>query len=58
MIQGIELLRAKRGDEKVSFNDIADHLVQFHELFPDETDTVHRIAAFLAKIDDKPHTHT
>jgi hypothetical protein len=57
VIEGVELLRAKRGEQTVTFNDIADHLVEFHELFPDDADAIHRFAAFLARVEDEDHDH-
>jgi hypothetical protein len=57
VIEGIELLRAKRGDQSVTFSDVADHLVEFEGLYPEASDVVHRLAAFLARIEDGDHDH-
>jgi hypothetical protein len=57
VIEGIELLRTKRGDERVTFGEIADHLAEYQDLYPDEADAAHRFAAFLARVEDIDHDH-
>lgn len=53
----IERLRSKRGDQDVKFAQIADHLRDFTDIRPDDGDTVQRVAAFLADVEDEPHWH-
>jgi hypothetical protein len=57
VIEGIELLRAKRGNESVTFGDIADHLVEFEELYPSDAEAIDRLASFLARVEDADHSH-
>jgi hypothetical protein len=54
---GIDRLRARRGDEEVTFDNIADHLVDFAERHPEAAATVDRLAAFLAGVEDVSHDH-
>ncbi|MPZ73908.1 MAG: hypothetical protein GEU74_11875 [Nitriliruptorales bacterium] len=57
MDEGINLLRAHRGPQKVSFSDIADHLFDYCDLHPDEAEVIGRFAAFLAAVEYIPHDH-
>ncbi|HEU5034816.1 MAG TPA: DUF6104 family protein [Mycobacteriales bacterium] len=50
-------LRDKRGDQDVTFADVADHLRDFSDINPDDGDVVQRLAAFLADVEDEPHHH-
>jgi hypothetical protein len=36
---------------------VADHLRDFSDANPDDGDTVQRVAAFLADVEDEPHDH-
>jgi hypothetical protein len=54
---GIDRLRDRRGDERVTFGDVADHLVDFAERNPDDAAVVDRLAAFLAHVEDVDHDH-
>jgi len=57
MANGIDTLRAKRGEEQVTFDDVADHLVDFAERHPDAANTVDALARFLAGVEDVDHDH-
>jgi len=57
VIEGIELLRAKRGSASVTFADIADHLEEFEELYPSDAEAIDRLASFLVRADDVDHSH-
>ncbi len=54
---GIDTLRGKRGAQQVTFDDVADHLVDFAELHPETADTVDALAHFLAGVEDVDHDH-
>lgn len=54
---GIAALRDKRGDETVTFNDVADHLEDHLRRRPDDGPAIDRIARFLAGVEDVPHGH-
>jgi hypothetical protein len=53
----IARLRGKRGDQDVTFAQVADHLRDFTDLHPDDGDAVQRVAAFLADVEDVAHRH-
>ena len=57
MADQIEYLRRKRGSERVTFADIADHLHDFADRRPDYRGTVQQLAAFLADVEDVDHDH-
>jgi hypothetical protein len=54
---GIDRLRAKRGRQRVSFDDVADHLVDYAERHPDTAATLDALAGFLADVEDVHHDH-
>lgn len=56
-MDGVRRLRDERGDEKVSFNDVADHLVDFVDRDPAARAVVDRLAAFLADVEQVDHSH-
>lgn len=56
-MDGIERLRAERGDEQVTFGDVADHLVDFVDRDPAARDVVGRLARFLAEVEGVDHSH-
>lgn len=56
-LNGIERLRRKRGDEQVTFADIADHLDDFVAREPGRGETVDALAMFLAGVEDAEHEH-
>jgi hypothetical protein len=56
-VDGVRQLRDKRGEEDVSFNDVADHVEDFVRRDPGSRDTLDRFAAFLARVEDVHHDH-
>jgi hypothetical protein len=50
--RGIEELVARRGEEEVSFEWLADQLRTFVDLNPDFETPVERLATWLARLDD------
>jgi Family of unknown function (DUF6104) len=48
---GIGELRDRRGDEPISFNELADQLVAFAERSPQDAATIDALASYLAKAD-------
>lgn len=56
-MDGIDRLRAARGDEQVTFGDVADHFVDFVDRDPAARDVVDRLAAFLAEVERVDHAH-
>jgi hypothetical protein len=57
MADSIERLRAARGDQRVSFSDVADHLRDYADHHVDDLAVVQQLAAFLADVEDRPHDH-
>jgi Family of unknown function (DUF6104) len=55
-LSGIQQLRDRRGSEQVTFNDVADHLVDFAERHPHLRPDVDSLASFLAA-ELHPHQH-
>jgi hypothetical protein len=53
----IERLRAKRGDENVTFEQVADHLRDYIGRRAEDSSAVDRLAGFLADVEDIPHDH-
>lgn len=53
----IRELRRRRGADKVSFDQVADHLVDFAVAHPTHRDAIDRLAAFLARVEHTPHDH-
>jgi hypothetical protein len=56
-LSGVDRLRALRGNEQVTFNEVADHLGDFVERHPHAHEEVDNLAAFLAAVERKPHRH-
>jgi hypothetical protein len=54
---GVNRLRDKRGDQEVTFADVADHLEDFVSRHPDSRDFVEKLASFLAGVEDVDHQH-
>ena len=54
---GVERLRSKRGDQEVTFADVADHLEDFVNRHPDSRQTVEKLASFIAEVEDVDHQH-
>jgi hypothetical protein len=50
--RGIEELSSRRGDEQVSFADLAQRLTEFVDLNPDFEVPIERLATWLARLDD------
>jgi uncharacterized protein DUF6104 len=46
---GIGELRDRRGDERVTFNELADQLVEFADRSPNDATVVDALASFLAR---------
>ena len=55
--RGIASLRAKRGEENVTFNDVADHLEDHVRRHPGDAEALDRLASFLAGVEEVPHDH-
>lgn len=51
--RGIEELQARRGEEEVSFDWLADRLQEFVDLNPEFEVPVERLATWLARLDDE-----
>lgn len=50
-------LRRRCGSERVTFDHVADHLVDFAERNPEHDAVVAGIARFLATVEDVEHDH-
>ena len=57
MTEGINMLRAARGPNLVSFSDVADHLVDYMERNPGDRDVIDQFAVFLTLVEQIPHDH-
>lgn len=56
-MEGLQRLRDKRGEDEVSFNDVADHVEDFVRREPDAKTVLDRFAGFLARVEDVDHEH-
>ena len=56
-MDGVRRLREERGDEQVTFDDVADHFEDFTRREPASRDVVDRLARFLARVEDVDHEH-
>ena len=56
-MDGVERLRAKRGHEQVTFDDVADHFEDFVQRRPETRVTIEAFAAFLVGVEDVDHEH-
>ena len=54
---GIDALRRERGAQTVTFDDVADHLVDYIERRPESRGTLDRFAGFLAGVETVEHDH-
>jgi hypothetical protein len=54
---GVQDLRDKRGDQEVTFADVADHLEDFVLRRPEARETIDELASFLARVEDVDHEH-
>ena len=50
-------LRDKRGAQRVSFDQVADHMADYARLHPDARPMIDGLARFLADVEDRPHPH-
>ena len=57
MVDGIRMLRAERGAQGVTFNEVADHLFDYCDLHPEQARALQEFAAFLAAVEYVPHDH-
>jgi len=55
---GIAWLRRRRGRQRISINDIADHMEQYRRNHPNGAAIVSDFARFLANAEDDPHRHS
>ena len=51
-------LKRKRGDERVSFDHVADHVVDFAQRHPEHARVMADFAEFLAAVEDVEHDHS
>lgn len=56
-LEGISRLKRLRGEERVTFADVADHLVDFASDHPDQAAVIDRRAGFLAEVEQVDHSH-
>jgi len=56
-MDGVRRLREERGEEEVTFDDVADHLEDFARRDPGSREVVDRLAGFLARVEDVDHQH-
>ena len=57
MADGIKMLRAERGAQVVSFNEVADHIFDYCDLHPEQRSALQEFAAFLTAVEYVPHNH-
>ena len=57
MVEGIALLRAQRGSDSVTFNEVADHLFDYCDMHPEQAAALQNFAAFLTAVEYVPHDH-
>jgi hypothetical protein len=57
MTDRITRLRLDRGDQQVTFAEIADHLFDYGERFPEHREAVEGIAGFFVAVEAIPHDH-
>jgi hypothetical protein len=53
----IEELREARGEEQVTFSDIADHLMDALERRPDAASEIGMVARYLKDVEERGHDH-
>jgi hypothetical protein len=56
-MEGLQRLRDERGDEEVTFNDVADHVEDFVRREPGARTILDRFAGFLAGVENVDHEH-
>jgi hypothetical protein len=57
MHEGIRTLRDQRGSQQVTFNEVADHLVDYCDRHPGTAGPLNGFAEFLAAVELIPHDH-
>ena len=57
VLPGVLLLRRNRGRQKVSFDQVADHLVDFAARFPSTRRVIDDLAGFLSDVEGIEHDH-
>lgn len=55
--EGIEQLMDRRGGERVTFSEVADHLADYAGMFPSEAHVIDKLARFFAGVEDLEHDH-
>jgi hypothetical protein len=54
---GVELLRKRRGDEQVTFKDVADHLSDYLKHHPSALRAIDGFARYVAEVENVAHDH-
>ena len=54
---GVDLLRKLRGDERVAFKDVADHMSDYAKLHPGALRAIDAFARYLAEVERVDHDH-
>ena len=54
---GVDLLRKLRGDERVTFADVADHMSDYAKLHPGALRAIDAFARYLAELERIEHEH-
>jgi hypothetical protein len=54
---GVDLLRKLRGEEQVTFNDVADHLTDYAKRHPASLKSIDGFARYVAEIETVDHDH-
>lgn len=55
--EGLDLLLERRGKEQVTFQDVADHMADYLDRYPNEEHAIDNVAKFLAGVEDVRHHH-
>lgn len=56
-LPGVRQLEQQRGDQQVSFQNVADHLVDFVTRHPEHRAVVDELGAYLAAVESVDHDH-
>ncbi len=56
-MDGVMLLRERRGTQRIDFNDVADHMVDYADRHPEDCGAIERLARFLAEVEQVDHDH-
>ena len=54
---GVDLLRKRRGGERVTFGDVADHVTDYMKLHPPAFETLDAFARYLAELENDHHAN-